>query len=154
MNIIDYFTDARQPHWLNQIRSCDWGAGKYLTYLLESGTFHRTVGEKSALLLLTDGDALVSFATYAERDCVKDTDLSPWVGFVYTWPEYRGRRCMGRLIEHIAAAAHRDGHPALYVCTDHIGLYEKYGFTYVADMPCISGDTGRVLKRELTGNDS
>lgn len=151
MKIIDYFSDSRQPHWLNQIKTCDWRAGKFLTHLLETETFHQTVGEKSKLLLLTEGDALISFATYAERDCIDDPALTPWVGFVYTYPEYRGQRRMGELMEHIAAVAHRDGHAVLYVCTDHVGLYEKYGFTYLEDRRSIYGEMSRVLKRELGG---
>ncbi len=107
------------------------------------------MGEKSRLLLLTEGDALLSFATYAQRDCIDDSDLTPWLGFVYTYPAYRGQRLMGRLIEHIAARACAEGHKTLYVCTDHDGLYEKYGFTLFDDRMSIYGEMGHVLRREL-----
>ncbi len=149
MHIINYFQEKRQSHWLTQIKTCDWRAGQFLAELLETNKFHQIVGENSTLLLLTDGDALVSFATYAERDCIDDPTLTPWVGFVYTYPEYRGQRRMGQLLEDIAVAAHRDGHNALYVCTDHVGLYEKYGFTFLENRVSIYGETSRVLKREL-----
>ncbi len=149
MQIIDYYNDDRQPHWLTQIKACDWRAGQFLAELVERGAFHRTVGEKSRLLLLTEGDDLLAFATYAERDCIDDPALTPWVGFVYTYPAHRGQRLSGYLIEHIAAVAHREGHNALYVATDHVGLYEKYGFVHLDDRLSVHGDMSRVLRRAL-----
>lgn len=66
--------------------------------LLSNGTFFDATGEKSKVLLLTDEDRLVSFCTYAEKDDIQPTNLTPWMGFVYTFPEYRGHRCVGLLI--------------------------------------------------------
>jgi len=45
--------------------------------------------------MLTDGEKLVAFCTFAPRDEIWPTDLTPWIGFVYTYPEYRGRRNAG-----------------------------------------------------------
>ncbi len=149
MQIIDYFAQEHLAPWLTQIKACDWGAGKYLTHLLESGTFHQVLGAGSTLLLAAEGDKLLAFATYAVRDCIDDPALTPWVGFVYTYPAHRGRRLSGFLIEYIAAAAYRDGHADLYVATDHVGLYEKYGFTFLENRPSIYGEMSRVLKRNL-----
>lgn len=58
--------------------------------LLGQETFFKATGENSKVLLLTDGDELISFCTYAEKDDIQPTDLSPWRGFVYTFPEHRG----------------------------------------------------------------
>ncbi len=32
------------------------------------------------MLLLTDGDELVSYCTYAKKDDIQPTDLTPWMG--------------------------------------------------------------------------
>ncbi|MCM1579407.1 MAG: GNAT family N-acetyltransferase, partial [Ruminococcus sp.] len=77
-----------------------------------------------------EGDSLVSFASFAERDSIEDDSLSPWIGFVCTFPQYRGHRYMGRLIGHCEKIAAEHGVKAVYICTDHVGLYEKYGFSY------------------------
>ncbi len=147
MKIINYFHAEDQPHWLAQIASCEWRAARFLAQLLEKGEFHQTVGE-GTLYLLTDGDKLVSFLTLAEKDCI-EANCSPWIGFVHTAPEYRGHRHVGRLIDHACAVAREHGAARVYICTDHVGLYEKYGFTYLENRVSIYGEDSRVYVREL-----
>lgn len=146
MQIIDYFSDTRQPHWLEQIRRVEWRAARLLESLLADDTFHDVLGP-GTLYLLTDGDALVSFLTLAERDCIEDNTMQPWIGFVHTAPAYRGRRCAGQLLEHAVRVAGEHGVKQVYICTDHIGLYEKYGFTYLENRISIYGEDSRVLVR-------
>ena len=77
MQIMDYHQTPDPTRWLSQIAWSDWSAGKYLHQLLETSRFHDLLGEKSRLLLLTEGDRLLAFCTYAERDDIPDTDLTP-----------------------------------------------------------------------------
>lgn len=149
MQIIDYFQDNRRAHWLDQLRQVEWRAARLLEQLLTDGTFHQLLG-RGTLFLLTDGDALVSFLTLAERDCIDDASLAPWIGFVHTSPAYRGRRCAGRLLEHAVRVAGEYGAKQVYICTDHAGLYEKYGFTYLTNRISIYGEDSRVLVRRTT----
>jgi hypothetical protein len=104
MKIEDYFTSGRPEHWLREIGHSDWTAGQYLHQLLGEHRFHDLLGEKSRLLLLTEGDHLVAFCTYAQRDEIPAEELRPWAGFVYTSPQYRGKRRMGKLLEHMEKA--------------------------------------------------
>ena len=67
MQVIDYFESDRQEHWLSQIEKSDWNAGKYLYELLRKKELKKLVGEDAKVLMLTDGDELVSFCTYAEK---------------------------------------------------------------------------------------
>ena len=86
MEIIDFYSSPKREYWLNKIRLCDWRAGAYLCQLIDNEQFYSVLGESSRLLLLTEGDKLLSFCTLTERDQV-DTELTPWIGFVYTFPE-------------------------------------------------------------------
>lgn len=149
MEVINYFDSDRQSHWLNEIQKGDWGAAGFLYDLLSKGTFHDTVGETSKVLLLTDGDSLVSFCTYAEKDDIQSTDLTPWMGFVYTFPEYRGHHYVGLLMEEIERLARKDGVSEVYISTNHIGLYEKYGCEFKAEMKDIEGETSRVYVKKI-----
>lgn len=148
MQIIDYFKDDRQEHWLSQIEAYEWRAAKYLARLLTKNEFHSEVG-RGTLFLLTDGDKLVSFLTLAERDCIDAPEYTPWIGFAHTAPEYRGHRHMGKLIDHACAAAREHGAARVYLCTDHVGLYEKYGFAYLENRVSIYGEDSRVYVREV-----
>ena len=149
MEVINFFDSDRQSHWLNEIKKGDWGAAGFLYELLSKGTFHDTVGDTSKVLLLTDGDSLVSFCTYAEKDDIPSTDLTPWMGFVYTFPEYRGHHYVALLMEEVERLARQDGVSEVYISTDHIGLYEKYGCEFKAEMKDMEGELSRVYVKKI-----
>ena len=147
MQIISYYLADNKETWLAQIAAQEWRAAKFLAELLAKGEFNKAVG-KGTVLLLTEGDRLVSFLSLAERDCI-DAPYGPWIGFVHTAPEYRGHRYVGRLIDHACGLARDHGTARVYICTDHVGLYEKYGFTYLENRVSIYGEDSRVYVREV-----
>ncbi|MCR5206687.1 MAG: GNAT family N-acetyltransferase, partial [Lachnospiraceae bacterium] len=136
-------------HWLNEIKKGDWRAAGFLYELLSKGTFFDAAGEKSKVLLLMDGDELVSFCTYAEKDDIQATELTPWMGFVYTFPKHRGHHYVGLLMEEIERLAIKDGVSEVYISTNEIGLYEKYGCEFKAEMEDMSGEPSRVYVKKI-----
>jgi GNAT superfamily N-acetyltransferase len=151
MDILDYERTVNPDWWLRQIAACDWAAGRFLHTLLAENRFHETYGEKARLLLLADGAKLVSFCTYAESDDIPDTELTPWLGFVYTHPDYRGRRLMGRLITRVKTLARDDGFETLCVSTEEAGLYEKYGARFLTVMKDRRGGDSRIYTMDTYG---
>ena len=75
------------------------------------------------------------------------TDLTPWIGFVYTFPERRGRRFAGIHLEEAARLAREEGFPTVFLSANHTGLYEKYGVTCYTQMTDIEGSPSRVYAR-------
>ena len=148
MNVISFYDNGRREHWLKEIARSDWNASRFLHKLLREGTFFETVGEHSRVLLLIDGDELISHCTYAEKDDIQPTDLTPWVGFVYTFPEHRGHRFAGLLFEEIERLAAEEDVPEVYLSTNHAGLYEKYGFEYLAQKTDIDGNPTKVYVKK------
>ena len=153
MKITEFFKDERKNHWLAEISRCDWRAGQYLCQLLRDDQFHVLLGEKSRLLLLTEGDHLMAFCTYAERDEIPTDELTPWAGFVYTFPQDRGKRRMGKLLEQVYHLAKADGFPCVYISTDHVGLYEKYGFLFWKTMQDAHGNDCRIYRMDIHQQD-
>ena len=149
MKVINYFESDRQQHWLEEIKQSDWSAGAFLFKLLSNGIFFDAVGKKSRVLLLTEGEDLVSFCTYAEKDDIQPTELTPWMGFVYTFPEYRGHRYVGKLFEEIERIAKAEGVSEVYISTNHIGLYEKYGCVFMTLMNDMDGAPSRVYVKRI-----
>ncbi len=147
MEIFYYFSNEQQI-WIDKIRICDWRAAKFLADLLEQNSFHKMLGN-GGLFIMADGEKLVSFCTLTCRDCIKDDDLFPWIGFVFTAPEYRGKRYSGKVIEAACKRALKQGFDKVYLATDHIGLYEKYGFTYMESRMDIYGEESRIYYKEL-----
>ena len=153
MKIIDYFTSVNREHWLNQIKRSDWKAGQYLYELLRDERLKDLCGNNTRLLLLTEGEQLISFCTYAEHDDIPDETLKPWIGFVYTFPEYRGKRRMGKLLEHAYALAKADGYKCIYISTREEGLYEKYGCTFWKKMKDIYGEESSIFRLPIVSKD-
>lgn len=149
MQVIDYFNCDKQEYWLCQIKKSDWSAGQFLYKLLSENSFKDAVGEQSKVLMLTDGDELISFCTYAEKDDIQPTELTPWIGFVYTFPQYRGHRYIGRLFREIEQLA-RDGKVHdIYISTNHTGLYEKYGCEFFKMMNDMNGEPSRIYRKHV-----
>ena len=73
------------------------------------------------------------------------------MGFVYTFPEHRGHRYAGKLLEEIERIAGEEGIPEVYISTDHIGLYEKYGCVLKAQMYDRNGAPTRVYVKKIDG---
>ena len=149
LTVLDYFSSDHQEVWLEQIKRSDWTAGQYLYELLRAHRLKEICGEKTRLLLLTEGERLESFCTYAERDDVPDPSLTPWAGFVYTFPEFRGKRRMGKLLEHTYALAKNDGYDTLYISTGETGLYEKYGCSFWKIMKDVHGADSRIYRMNI-----
>lgn len=148
MKIINYFECDNREHWLDEIKRSDWGAASTLAGFLEKGTFFEKLGD-GVLLMLTDGDKLVSYVTFSFQDCIDDKSMYPWIGFVFTAPEYRGRRYAGQLIERCEEIAREHSVKNIYICTDHIGLYEKYGYSYLENRVDIYGDDSRIYTMRI-----
>lgn len=149
MQVIEYHACGHQAHWLEQIRKSDWGAGQYLYELLRENRFRDMVGETSKVLMLVDEDELISFCTYAEKDDIQPTALTPWVGFVYTFPQYRGHRYAGKLFQEIEKLAKAGNVQDVFISTNHTGLYEKYGCEFYQMMNDIHGEPSRVYKKHI-----
>jgi predicted acetyltransferase len=75
--------------------------------------------------------------------------MYPWIGFVYTYPKYRGKRMMGILFDHIFSLAKKENHKQIYLSTNEVGLYEKYGFEYYKNMDDIQGNDSRIYVKKL-----
>lgn len=153
MEIKDFSELQNQNYWLSKIKAADWRAAKYLAELLENGQFNTHCGKSSKLFLLTADTDLISFCTYAEKDEIPDTDLTPWIGFVYTFPQFRGKHRIGKLIEHIYRLAKKQGFKNLYISTDQPGLYENFGCTFEKKLKDRWGQETLVYKLPIVSND-
>ncbi len=149
MRIIEYFTTENKEYWLNEMEKSDWGAGKYLYQLLRDNRLKSLVGETALVPMLVDGDKLISFCTLAPLDDIQPTDMSPWVGFAYTFPQYRGHRYLGLLLDYAESVAANMGMEYIHISTGHTGLYEKYGYEFFKMEKDIDGEDSRIYRKAL-----
>lgn len=133
---------------ISKIKSCDWVAVNLLSELLEKHTFHDVLGA-GELFLLNDEGNVVSFCTLTDIDCIDDKSLCPWVGFVYTSPEYRGKRYSQQIMKVAEGYAKKQGYKKVFLATDHVGFYEKYGYEFLEIRKDIYGEDSRVYFKNL-----
>ncbi len=74
-------------------------------------------------------ETILGFCQLAERDYLtRFSDRSPFLASLFIDKTIRGGEWGELLISHAKYEAARLGYEKLYVSTDHIGYYEKYGF--------------------------
>lgn len=105
--------------------------------------------------LLMEGDKICGGAGLIANDFISRMDLFPWICAVYVEPEYRGHAYGALLLNRARQDAAQKGYARVYLCTDHVGYYEEYGFSYIGtgyhpwgdDSRIYVADTGAVSSR-------
>ncbi len=85
------------------------------------------------LILLKD-DVLVGFISIFETDGDERTDLKPWYATMYVKKEFRGNGYSKMLNDAILNEARIRGFDRLYLKSDLVNYYEKFGAKYIEDL--------------------
>ena len=86
--------------------------------------------------LCLDGGRIVGGLGVIEKDFHDRKDLSPNVCAVYTEPDCRGRGIAGTLLDLAVDDMRSKGISPLYLVTDHVGFYERYGWEFLCMVRC------------------
>lgn len=147
--IINFFESENKEYWLEKIKESDWGAGTFLYEIIKNGSVNELIGETSKILLLIKDKELISYCTLAEKDDIQPTNLTPWIGFLYTFPMYRRQRYSEKLLGFAEILAKNEGNTHIYISTNHIGLYEKFGYEFFGMMKDMNDEDSRVYRKAL-----
>ena len=94
--------------------------------------------------LCMNGDQIIAGMGVIENDFHDRKDLKPNVCAVYTEKEYRGRGIAGKLLNMTVEDLRSKGITPVYLVSDHIGFYEKYGWEYLCH---VQGDDEPEMTR-------
>lgn len=86
--------------------------------------------------LCLDKDKIIAGMGVIENDFHDRKDLSPNVFAVYTEEEYRGKGIAGKLLDYVVEDCRKKGISPIYLVTDHIGFYERYGWEFFCMVQC------------------
>ncbi|WP_308201724.1 GNAT family N-acetyltransferase [Priestia megaterium] len=99
--------------------------------------------------LLENEGGIIGCAGLITNDFISRIDLCPWVCALYIEEDYRGKSLGEKLLLKLKEDTKIVGFDNLYLCTDHVGYYEKYGFVYISDGYHPRGSSSRIYKANL-----
>ena len=103
---------------------------------------------ETPFVAMTDG-RIVGMVTLMKTDYYPLPEIYPWVSTLFVSEEYRGNRISKRLIDFANEYANSLGFDTTYIPSEHTGLYEKYGYSYLKDITNYGGGTDRLYAKEI-----
>lgn len=98
--------------------------------------------------LMLRGDEIIGSFGLIENDFMVRKDLVPWLCALYVEENERGKGLGGKLLEYGRREAAKLGFSKVYLCTDHEGFYERYGWQFFGLEESEFGGETRVYEIE------
>lgn len=100
-------------------------------------------------LLLDEKEEIIGCAGLVTNDFISRGDLYPWFCALFIDENHRGNSYGKLLINKAKKDAKKGVFSHIYLCTDHIGYYEKYGFSYVGTGYHPWGESSRIYESQI-----
>ncbi|WP_055108583.1 GNAT family N-acetyltransferase [Paenibacillus ihumii] len=131
--------------WLWQ----EWGSGsafEYIRYAVQHNT--QTDRIPMTFVAIADDEPIGTVSLWM-NDLKCRQDLYPWVASLYVAEAKRRMGVGERLQAHAIDEARKLGYPHLYLLTDHVGYYERFGWAYKELAPKGDGQYTRIYSLDL-----
>lgn len=132
--------------FLHFVENCSWTEVRdHIAGLIREWAF---TDWETMFAAVKDG-RIVGMASVLKTDYYPLPEIFPWVSCVFVEKPYRGQRISEKLIDAANRYAKEQGFKKTYIPTEHKGLYERYGYTYVKDIVNYGGGTDRLYVKNL-----
>lgn len=116
--------------------SLEWGSPKSDDEVKEKVSSILSGDKVISVLGLVEDDNLIGFISLFKYDGDERRDLSPWYATMYVKSEFRGKGYSKLLNDAIIEEARNLGYSKIYLKTDLVNYYEKFGAKYMEDLEC------------------
>ena len=94
--------------------------------------------------LLQKDKKIIGCSGLITNDFISRMDLYPWICALFIDEQYRGRGYAQLLLEKNKNECARLGFSNIYLATEHVGFYEKFGFDYIGQGYHPWGEESRI----------
>jgi N-acetylglutamate synthase-like GNAT family acetyltransferase len=108
---------------------------------------HSNYDDLPQFFVMLKGKQIIGCCGLIINDLISRHDLYPWICGVYVEETERKRGLGGMLLAHAEKEAKRVGYTSVYLTTDHIGYYERYGWEYIGNGFEPDGEAARIYKK-------
>ena len=128
-------------------QNCSWIAGQYLANQMRQNKFN----DWERVFVAIDDSNIVGYCSFLATDCIPDVPYTPYIGYMFVGEDYRGNRLSEKLIRFVLEYARDLDFDRVYLVSDQVNLYEKYGFVKIDEKPAPwNPDTMETIFMHLT----
>ncbi len=124
---------------------CSWLAGPHVAAMLRENRFS---GWETAFAAVRD-DEIIGYCTFLQTDYYPDNRYWPWISSIFVDEAHRGQGVCGLLIDAAVDYAKALGFHTVYIPSDMLGCYERYGFEKIGELANYGGDVDNVFARHI-----
>jgi len=126
-------------------KNCSWSAGPKLAKIMENNGFT----EWERVFIAIDNENIIGYCTFTKKDCIPNVEYTPYIGFIFVDEQYRGNRISEKMILTVIEYAKSIQFGEIFIVSDHINLYEKYGFIKIDEKEVNGMGLEKIYKRVI-----
>jgi len=130
---------------IDYAKNCSWRAGPIFAKQMEETRFT----EWERVFVAVDDNNIAGYCTFVKKDCIPNVEYTPYISCIFVGEKYRGKRLSEKMILAVMEYAKKLKFNEVYIVSDHINLYEKYGFIKVDEKMDYWNNLESIYKRTL-----
>lgn len=135
-DLIPPMLESLEAHW----PACMPWIEKHMSRVLATDT-----PVPDAYVAVEDGQ-IVGGYTLAIKQILYSEQEGLWIATLYMAPRYRGRGLSPLLMDHARRRGGELGYDKIYLASEHVNYYEKYGFHTIGPDACAWGEPTQMFE--------
>jgi ribosomal protein S18 acetylase RimI-like enzyme len=128
---------------INYGKNCSWKAGPFFAKQMEENKFT----EWERVFVAIDDNNIAGYCTFVKNDCIPDVNYTPYISCIFVGEQYRGKRLSEKMILTVIEYAKKNKFSEVYIVSNHVNLYEKYGFIKIDEKKDYWNNDEKIYKR-------
>ncbi len=124
---------------------CSWRAGPFLAKAMKENKF----SDWERVFVVIKEENVIGFCAMTKTDCIPNVSFYPFIGFVFVDEKHRGNRISEKMIISVFDYAKKLDFRNIYLVSDQVNLYEKYGFVKINEKNDFWGNKQNIYIYEL-----